>query len=78
MQKLLSLALLAAVLFISACGNKETAEDVTEKDTYIRPLTKTVETYKEDATDKEIIEYTYDKPGDFFWVKAEYKAEDCL
>ncbi len=76
MQKLLSLALLAAVLFISACGNKGTTENAVEKDAYIRPVTKTVETYNEDATEKEIIEYTYEKPSDFFWVKAEYKAED--
>ncbi len=76
MQKLLSLALFAAVLFISACGNKDAETPDLEVQTYIRPITKTVETYKEDGTEMEIIEYTYASPNDFFWTKAEYKAED--
>ncbi len=75
MQKYLSLAFLAAMLFISACGNMETKVEE-ETITQIRPITKIVETINEDGTEKEIIEYTYEKPEDFFWIKAEYKAED--
>lgn len=73
----ISSILLMAVLLFASCSNKE-KDAPSDKNEFIRYTQALIESYgsSPEDIDKEIIEYVYEEPNDFFWKTALHKSEN--
>ncbi len=65
---------LLIIFALMACSeaSKETAKEDAAPE-YMKVTSQVTETYGDEGAEKEIVEYSYEKESDDFWVKAEYK-----
>lgn len=72
LYKFLLSAFIAGIFF--ACGTEEEPAPAEEpKNEFVQIVKEIINEYDSVLVDRQIIDYTYEKPDDYFWVKAEYK-----
>ncbi|MFP4370569.1 MAG: hypothetical protein ACLFR2_13410, partial [Candidatus Kapaibacterium sp.] len=62
--------------FLASCSEETAQKSEDQQEEFIRVLSKTTETYNEEGTDIETVEYSYTERSDMFWQKAEFKDSE--